>query len=94
MDKVIIQMKADEAMPIIQAVVMYWYNTDPMDIMERVYDSREPAYLGEKVSLYKLGFTTFWGQIDFKHQQRFVVAALEKYGDEAERRAEFNRSMS
>jgi hypothetical protein len=74
------------SMPVIQALVMYWYNTEPEDIMQAVYDNPVGPYLKEKMDMWKLGFIPFWGQIDHKHQLRLVNAACDKYLEEAERR--------
>jgi len=92
MKKNIMICKVDMAMSVIQALFMYWYNTDPDVIMKTVYDNPAPAYLEEKMAYYKLGLHNFWGQIDYKHQLKLVEAAMEKYGDEAEHRMEVNRS--
>jgi len=73
-------------MPVIQALFMYWYNTEPDEIMQAVYDNPVGAYLEEKTKMYNLGLHIFWGQIDYKHQCKLVDAACDKYMEEAERR--------
>ncbi len=76
----------DLAMPVIQALIMYWYNTEPDEIMHAVYDQPTGPYLKEKAGMYNLGLHVFWGQIDYKHQLRLVEAACGKYLEEAKRR--------
>jgi hypothetical protein len=91
MKKNIMICKVDMSMPVIEALFMYWYNTEPEDIMMAVYDNPVGAYLKEKLKYYNLGLHNFWGQIDYKHQLKLVEAAMKKYGDEAERRVEIRR---
>jgi len=72
------------SMPVIHALMMYWYNTRPYDIIDAVYDNPAPAYADEKVAVYKEGLHIFWGQIDRTHQRRLVDAAMAKYGEHCE----------
>jgi len=75
-----------DARTIVNATVLYWYNTNPKTIMEMLFPDAHPSYIEEKIGLYRLGFTTLWGERDANHQEKFVQAALNKYGEEGARR--------
>jgi hypothetical protein len=70
----------------IQALFMYWYNTNPEEIMRALYTDPIAGYLREKIRAYQHGLVEFWGDLDSEHQQILLANALVKYGDEARRR--------
>jgi hypothetical protein len=67
----------------VTCAVLYWYNTNPEEIMKGLFPTAVDNYLREREEMYKKGFTEFWGTLDFEHQQRFIALADEKYKDEA-----------
>ena len=80
-------------MDVIKAVMLYWYNTNPMDICNAVYPTAAPCYKEEKARGYRAGLTAFYGTLDYEHQERFVDAAIAKYGEEAARSNNINRGV-
>ena len=68
----------------IQALMMYWYWTDPMDIFLAVYgEGRAETYVRGKVGVIHRGLSHFWTILDYPHRRKLVDAAREKYWDAA-----------
>lgn len=70
----------------VDALMLYWHNTESDELLNRVYTNPEPYYLAEKTKIWKMGLTYFWSQIDITHRVKLMDAAWEKYGPQARRR--------
>ena len=70
------------------ALVIYWHNTEPDELLSRVYTDPAPSYLDEKMEIWKQGLTYFWGQLDNAHRAKLMDAAWAKYGEQATQRGE------
>jgi hypothetical protein len=66
---------------------MYWHNTEPKELLSRVYTDPAPSYVDEKMHLWKHGLTHFWGGLDTTHRAKLMAAAWDKYGEQATQRA-------
>ena len=72
----------------IDALMMYWHNTAPKDVVLAVYtDQTKPCsdwegpYLEEKTNIcIDSGLTIFWSQLDQSHREKLAQAAFNKYG--------------
>ena len=71
---------------LVEALVLYWFNTDPTAIMQTIFPTAVESYIAEKVELYRQGLDHFWGMLDWDHRQRLIQAARNKYDVEAKRR--------
>jgi len=75
----------------VDALMLYWDNTEPDELLRRVYTDPAPSYLYEKMEIWKIwkqGLTRFWGQIDNAHRAKLMDAAWAKYGEQATKRGE------
>jgi len=69
----------------VSALFLYWHNTEPEELMRQVYTDPAPSYIDEKMKIWSLGITTFFGQLDNYHRWKLVQAAWAKYGEESTR---------
>ena len=69
---------------VIRAMTLYIYNVSPVKIISDVYgENINYRYQDEKMNrLIKASFASFFGELDDEHQQRFVDAAMKRYGKE------------
>jgi len=65
---------------IVNKVVMYFTNTAPADIVEMLFGEVYGGYDQEWIARYREGFHYFWNHLDKDNRQKFVDAAMEKYG--------------
>jgi hypothetical protein len=66
---------------IVQAVLWYYHNVNPDDIVTDVYGHTiAPVYRQEKLRQFQRGLPEFWGELDIVHQYRLLKAAWERYG--------------
>ena len=72
----------------INALMMYWHNTRPDEVVRSVYTDPAPQYFEEKMRLRGRGLAYFWGQLDADHRRKLFEAAWDKYGAEVERKME------
>ena len=86
LDDYVMMAAMEMSMATVEALFLYWYNTDPEEIVEAVYDNPIGAYKDEKVAAYQSGLVAFWGELDWEHRTRMVAAAMTKYLAEATRK--------
>ena len=77
----------------VNALVMYWHNTESEELLNQVYHEPAPAYVEEKEKIWRHGLTAFYGQLDDEHRWRLIEAAWAKYGEETTRRLTLSRFM-
>lgn len=70
----------------VNALVMYWHNTESEELLNQVYHEPAPSYAEEKEKIWQHGLTAFYGQLDDDHRWRLIEAAWAKYGEETTRR--------
>jgi hypothetical protein len=67
----------------VNSIVLAIYNK-PMEFIKSVYgESSTSGYLNEKASQAQQSFTSWWGSLDYQHQQRAVDSAVKLYGKES-----------
>ncbi len=68
---------------IVEAVMLYWWNTDKNDIFDDAYDASErwvaDSYRMEKIDIMNQGFCKFWSVIDDITKARLVQAAVRRH---------------
>jgi hypothetical protein len=82
----------EDSINTVDALVMYWHNTEPDELLGKVYTDCAPRYFEEKMSIWKHGLTYFWGQLDREHRHKLMMAAWEKYGLVVQRRSTYGYS--
>jgi|LakMenE01Jun11ns_1017448.scaffolds.fasta_scaffold9236799_2 hypothetical protein len=70
----------------VEAVLMYFYNVDPVAQIKGLFDNPAPSYIAQWSHLYRQGLTEWWGHLDVEHKRAYVSAALDRYGAEAYKR--------
>lgn len=81
-------MKDINPMVLFRALNLWDYNVEAVDKFAAVYGARPDGdpYKGEKVMSIATRTLAGWsGDLDYAHQQKLVQAALDRYGEEAER---------
>jgi hypothetical protein len=74
------KIKKASDLEIVNKVVMYFSNTNPADLVEMLFGEVYGGYDQEWIARYQQGFQRFWGHLDQDNRQKFIDAALEKYG--------------
>jgi|TARA_R110002020_G_scaffold441511_1_gene652393 hypothetical protein len=72
--------KVSNEVTVVNNVVMYFFNTAPADIVEMLFGEVYGGYDKEWIARYQQGFNVFWSRLDEGNRQKFVDAAMEKYG--------------
>jgi len=70
----------------IEALVLYFYNVEPVTQIRALFDNPAPAYIAQWSHFYRQGLAEWWGHLDVEHKRAYVSAALDRYGNEAYRR--------
>ena len=71
-----------DQMTVIEILFMYWYNTEPKDIVNDVFPTALGVYAKEKRDSYNAGLVPFWAKLDLAHRNRMLKAAFDKYESE------------
>jgi len=64
----------------VDAVIMYFHNTRPADIVEMLFGEVYGGYDQKWINLYRQGFNHFWIALDDGNRSKLMEAALKKYG--------------
>ena len=78
--------KMIDQLVLVECLMLYWYNIDPMTIMKQLFVDVHLSYLQQKVDAYQDGLQAFWGRLDWEHRDRLLEAAISRYSDQARQR--------
>lgn len=79
-------MTDSDAHSAIVAAALYWYNREPLDVIDALFPGAHPTYQREQLDRWHVGLSQFFMHLDTDHQRLFVRLALAAYEDEAARR--------
>lgn len=74
------EIKKASEVEIVNNVVMYFNNTSPAALVDMLFGEVYGGYDQQWIRYYEEGFHRFWVSMDEDNKQKFVDAALEKYG--------------
>lgn len=88
-------MSAFEPHEVLIAACLYWSNENPIKQFEAAYGrGHTEDYIAEKLSHFPASMARFFFSMDYEHQQRYVRAALARYGAEAVGRVAVERAYN
>ncbi len=83
---------------VVRCVTLYHYNVDPITQYEaasgRRWADTSERYKTEKIADYHGGLVHWFGRFDRHRQERWVAAAVEKYGDDARHESELHAKLA
>lgn len=87
-------MKLTDSMMVIEALLSYWYNTEPQQLFDDIYGARPENdwVITKRRNMQHDGLIATYNQLDRAHRTRLVKKAIAKYGSIAARRIRFDAS--
>lgn len=79
-------MTVEQAAAVVDAVIKYNYNVDPLQQITAVYgDGLAESYIKEKTRIAASSLTSWWGSLDNNHRYKLISAAMQRYNIEMEK---------
>ena len=80
-----------------RCAVWYFYNVDPHTQYEAASAEKwsylHPVYQNEKLADWRKGLGEWFSRFDYERQQRWLSAAIQRYGDDARSETVLHQSM-
>lgn len=85
-------MKVTDSMIAVEALLLFWHNTDPAAMFDAIYGARptDDYVIEKRRNMSRDGLIATWHSLDFPHRQKLMHKALTVYGSVANRRVRFD----